>query len=98
MADATEIKRGRGRPIGTPFSQNDRARERIRVARLVQIADDIATGKLGGDPKRLAVKLQAIGLLLRKTLPDLSSTDLTTGGQPIIEQHVHFNEKPDGKP
>jgi hypothetical protein len=74
--------------------QTQRARERIRVARLVQIADDIATGKLGGDPKRLAVKLQAITLLLRKTLPDLTATDLTTSGQPLAVTQVLFNHDP----
>lgn len=90
------VKRGRGRPIGTPFSQNDRARERIRTARLLTIAHDIAENPTG-DPKRLAVQLQACALLLRKTLPDLTSTDLTTGGQPIIEQNVHFKKRVDGK-
>jgi hypothetical protein len=84
-------------PVGTTFSQNERARERIRTARLLTIADEIAEGKIKGDPKRVALRLQAASMLLRKTLPDLSATDLTTGGQPIIEQHVYFKKMPDGK-
>jgi hypothetical protein len=83
-------KRGRGMPVGTRFTQNERARERIRVARLLTIADDIAEGKIKGDPKRVALRLQAASMLLRKTLPDLSSTDLTTGGEPFVVELVTF--------
>lgn len=76
-------------PIGTRFTQNERARERIRVARLLAIADDIAENAKG-DPKRLAVKLQACTLLLRKTLPDLSAVDLTSGGEPFVVERAVF--------
>jgi len=77
-------------PRGTTFSQNARARERIRVARLLTIADDIAEGKIKGDPKRVAVRLQAASMLLRKTLPDLSSVDLTSGGEPFVVERAVF--------
>jgi hypothetical protein len=83
------VKRGRGMPVGTRFTQNERARERIRVARLLTIADEIAEGAKG-DPKRLAVRLQACTLLLRKTLPDLSSVDLTSGGEPFVVERAVF--------
>jgi hypothetical protein len=90
VTDEPEERRGRGRPIGTPFSQNARARERIRVARLLTIADEIAEGKIKGDPKRLAVRLQAASMLLRKCLPDMTSVDLTSGGEPFVVERAVF--------
>lgn len=77
-------------PVGTRFTQNERARERIRVARLLTIADDIAEGKIKGDPKRVAVRLQAASMLLRKILPDMTSVDLTSGGEPFVVERTVF--------
>jgi hypothetical protein len=84
------VKRGRGRPIGTFAVQTQRARERIRVARLLTIADEIAEGKIKGDPKRVAVRLQAASMLLRKTLPDLTAVDLTSGGEAFVVERTVF--------
>ena len=83
-------KRGRGMPVGTRFSQNERARERIRVARLLTIANDIAEGKMPGAPERLQVKLRAISMLLNKCLPDMTSVDLTSGGEPFVVERTVF--------
>jgi hypothetical protein len=84
------VKRGRGRPIGTFAVQTQRARERIRVARLLAIANAIAEGDIKGDPKRVAVRLQAASMLLRKTLPDLTAVDLTSGGEPFVVERTVF--------
>jgi hypothetical protein len=58
-------------------SQQDDARARIQVGNVIERVKRIAAGEAEGDPATLAVQLRASELLLRKTLPDLSSVEMT---------------------
>lgn len=78
--------RGRGRPKGTPH--NDRARERIRTSMLINRLEKIAEGKVEAEPHQVTA---ALGLL-KKTLPDLSAQDITSGGQALVIERVQFKK------
>lgn len=62
-----------------------KVRERIQTTKLIQRLEDHALGKL--DPELSKSQVAAIQILLKKTLPDLTSTELTgEGGGPVRHQ------------
>jgi hypothetical protein len=80
---ATE-KRSVGRPMGK-LHQED-VRKKIQVGQLIKVLEDHA---LSNDEKELsASRLKAIQLLLNKSLPDLSSMQLTgDDDKPMVIEH-----------
>jgi hypothetical protein len=80
---ATE-KRSVGRPMGK-LHQED-VRKKIQVGQLIKVLEDHA---LSDDEKELsASRLKAIQLLLNKSLPDLSSMQLTgDDDKPVVMEH-----------
>jgi hypothetical protein len=58
-------------------TQQDDARTRIQVGRLIQRAAAIAAGEIIADPALLGVQMRATEMLLRKALPDLSSIEMS---------------------
>ena len=80
---ATE-KRSVGRPMGK-LHQED-VRKKIQVGQLIKVIEDHA---LSTDEKELsASRLKAIQLLLNKSLPDLSSMQLTgDDDKPVVMEH-----------
>jgi hypothetical protein len=80
---ATE-KRPVGRPMGK-LHQED-VRKKIQVGQLIKVLEDHA---LSDDEKELsASRLKAIQLLLNKSLPDLSSMQLTgDDDKPVVMEH-----------
>ena len=80
---ATE-KRSVGRPMGK-LHQED-VRKKIQVGQLIKVLEDHA---LSDDEKELsASRLKAIQLLLNKSLPDLSSMQLTgDDDKPLVMEH-----------
>lgn len=67
-------------------------RTKIQVSQLLNVLQNHALGEL----KDLsATRLRAIEVLLKKTLPDLSQTELTgANGGPIQVERVRLNMKP----
>ena len=67
--------------------RQDEVRKQIQTTKLLQVVHDIASAsekvaKLA--PAEKAVRLQAAQILLRKTLPDLSSVEMAgEGGGPL---------------
>jgi len=78
---------GGGAPKG--YVQHERARDKIRTGVLVERLQGIASGKYPAEPHQVTA---ALGLL-KKTLPDLSATDITSGGQSIIIERTQFGAK-----
>ena len=80
---ATE-KRSVGRPMGK-LHQED-VRKKIQVGQLIKVLEDHA---LSDNEKELsASRLKAIQLLLNKSLPDLSSMQLTgDDDKPVVMEH-----------
>ena len=80
---ATE-KRSVGRPMGK-LHQED-VRKKIQVGQLIKVLEDHA---LSDSEKELsASRLKAIQLLLNKSLPDLSSMQLTGDDEkPLVMEH-----------
>lgn len=68
--------RNRQRGIGW----SDNVRSRIQAGNLVTRLNGIASGAVKGDPKMLAVQVNAARVLLAKALPDLSSVTMENGG------------------
>jgi hypothetical protein len=61
----------------------DEIREKIQVSQLINRVQDYALGKLG-DEEVSSNRLNAIKLLLAKTLPDLSSVEMSgLNGAPL---------------
>ena len=77
-------KRSVGRPMGK-LHQED-VRKKIQVGQLIKVLEDHA---LSDDEKELsASRLKAIQLLLNKSLPDLSSMQLTgDDDKPVVMEH-----------
>ena len=63
-----------------PWSQDHR--DKIQTSMLLNRMQDHILGKIKLD----STQVQAIGILLKKSMPDLASTDLTVKGQ--LEQHI----------
>ena len=80
---ATE-KRSVGRPMGK-LHQED-VRKKIQVGQLIKVLENHA---LSDDEKELsASRLKAIQILLNKSLPDLSSMQLTgDDDKPLVIEH-----------
>ena len=57
-------------------------RAKIQTSQLVKRLTDHILGKIKLEPSQVS----AINILLRKTIPDLASTDLTVKGE--LEQHI----------
>lgn len=81
-----------GRKSG--YIHAEETREKIRTGVLLDIADRIANGEVKDDARMLAVRMSAITTLLRKTLPDLTATDVTSGGKSIVIERVSFKAPP----
>jgi len=82
MAEAKKV----GRPMGK-LHQDD-VRKKIQVSQLINVLENHA---LSDDEKELsASRLKAIQILLNKSLPDLSSMQLTGDDEKplVIEQNV----------
>lgn len=82
---------GKTRPAmgggGVPGHQvHARAREKIRAGMLLERLEGIVTGKYQAEPHQVTA---ALGLL-KKALPDLSATDITSGGQVISVEIVDY--------
>jgi hypothetical protein len=80
----TEEKRKVGRPMGK-LHQDD-VRKKIQVSQLINVLEKHA---LSEDDKELSSsRLKAIQMLLNKSLPDLSSMQLTgSDEQPMVVEH-----------
>jgi hypothetical protein len=76
------------RPVGRPMGKlhQDDVRKKIQVGQLIKVLEDHA---LSNDEKELsASRLKAIQLLLNKSLPDLSSMQLTGDDEkPVVMEH-----------
>jgi hypothetical protein len=66
--------------------------ERIRASINTKLAIDTLheMAQVGGQHD--SVRVQAATVLLKKVLPDLSATDLTSGGDPITVERVSFKQ------
>jgi hypothetical protein len=80
MAEAKKV----GRPMGK-LHQDD-VRKKIQVSQLINVLENHA---LSDDEKELsASRLKAIQILLNKSLPDLSSMQLTgDDDKPLVVEH-----------
>jgi hypothetical protein len=80
----TETTRKVGRPMGK-LHQDD-VRKKIQVGQLIKVLENHA---LSDDEKELsASRIKAIQILLNKSLPDLSSMQLTGDDEkPVVIEH-----------
>ena len=78
---------GSGKPKGVRAS--DRTRENIRVGVILERLDGAFSGKY----ELTAVQVAAAKILLDKSLPNLTATDITSGGQSIIIERTQFGAK-----
>ena len=62
----------------------DECRARIKVSQLLNRLQDHGLGEIELDMARI----KSIEILLRKTLPDLSSTTIEGGDKPLIHQVI----------
>jgi hypothetical protein len=76
------------RPVGRPMGKlhQDDVRKKIQVGQLIKVLENHA---LSDDEKELsASKIKAIQILLNKSLPDLSSMQLTgDDDKPVVMEH-----------
>lgn len=79
-----------GRPMGR-LHQDD-VRKKIQASQLINVLQKHALeGMKDFDPTRM----KAIEILLKKSLPDLSSVEITgEGGGPLVVQVVRFADDP----
>lgn len=96
MPTAARTKRGRvqnrrGRPTGYKLSQEsiERIRASINTKLCIETLHSLATN--GG--KHDGVRATAALGLLRKVLPDLSATDLTSDGESIVIERAEFKRR-----
>ena len=84
----------REHPPGFVASMNHRraqqVRERIQASKLIDRLTGIAQGKVTAEPHQVTA---ALGLL-KKVLPDLTATDLSTGGEAISINLVQYGPQP----
>lgn len=85
--------RGAGRKPG--FAHDARTIERIRASINTKLAIDTLHSLCTDGGQHDGVRATAAATLLRKVLPDLSATDLTSDGESIVVERVMF--KRDGK-
>jgi hypothetical protein len=82
-----------GRPIGR-IHQDD-IRRKIQASQLINVLQDHA---LTGEGEITPTRMKAIEILLRKSIPDLSSVELSGGDEPVNFVHsIAINlKRPDG--
>lgn len=71
-----------GRPIGR--THQDDVRRKIQASQLINVLQDHA---LTGEGEITPTRMKAIEILLRKSIPDLSSVELSGGDDPINVVH-----------
>ena len=76
-----------GRPIGK-LHQND-VRKKIQVSQLINILQNHA---LTGDGELPPTRMKAIEILLKKSIPDLSSVELSGDAEAPIELKVSWQK------
>ena len=86
-------KHAGGRPVGS--KQNARAKAKIKTARLLEIAHNIAENKDKGDYRKLGARVSMIATLLKKELPDKSANDITSGGKSVVFEVMPFKQRVD---
>jgi len=64
----------------------DEVRTKIQTSQLVNVLQNHALGK--DETEMTQTRMKAIEILLRKTLPDLSATELTGADGEAIEQNL----------
>ena len=80
----------RGRPVGYKMPQ--RSIERIRASINAKLAIDTLHELCAEGGQHDSVRATAASVLLKKVLPDLSATDLTSGGEAITVERVAFKQ------
>jgi hypothetical protein len=76
-----------GRPIGK-LHQND-VRKKIQVSQLINILQNHA---LNGEGELPPTRMKAIEILLKKSIPDLSSVELSGDAEAPIELKVSWQK------
>jgi hypothetical protein len=92
-ASTKKVVKKRGRPVG--YKMPARSIERIRASINAKLAIDTLHELCTDGGQHDSVRATAASVLLKKVLPDLSATDLTSGGEAITVERVSF--KRDGK-
>jgi hypothetical protein len=64
--------------------------ERIRASINAKLCIDTLNTLVATGSKDDSVRVQAATVLLRKVLPDLTATDLTSGGESLVVERVAF--------
>jgi hypothetical protein len=93
MATASTKKHGGKRPgAGAPAGRKLPAVtiERIRASINTKLAIDTLHEMAQNGGQHDSVRVQAATVLLKKVLPDLSATDVTSGGEPLTIERVEF--------
>lgn len=80
---------GAGRPTG--YIAPPVVRERIRTGMLIDVLEKISDGTI---KKFNPARVTAATALLRKVLPDLAATDITSGNKPIVMERRVFKRPP----
>jgi hypothetical protein len=78
----------RGRPTG--YKLPAKSIERIRASINTKLAIDTLHSLCTDGGQHDGVRATAAATLLRKVLPDLSATDLTSDGESIVVERVSF--------
>jgi len=76
------------RPVGRPMGKlhQDDVRKKIQVGQLIKVLEDHALSK--DEKELLPSRIKAIQILLNKSLPDLSSMQLTgDDDKPVVMEH-----------
>lgn len=87
-SNSADQKRGRGRPMNK-LHQED-VRKKIQVGQIIKVLQDHA---LSGEGEIQPTRMKAMEILLRKSLPDLSSIELSGNPEAPIR---HIYEWSDG--
>lgn len=93
MSEATKKKVGGKRPGAgrkPGFRHYPETVERIRATINTKLAIDTLHEMAQSGGQHDSVRVQAATVLLKKVLPDLSATDLTSDGESIVVERVMF--------
>jgi len=82
----TETTRKVGRPMGK-LHQDD-VRKKIQVGQLIKVLENHALSENENEKEIIPSRMKAIQILLNKSLPDLSSMQLTGDDEkPVVIEH-----------
>lgn len=89
------VQAGPGKPVGVRMSieQRERLRASINTSKLIKVLTELSES--GG--KHDSVRATAALGLLRKVLPDLAQTDITSADEPLVVNIIKFKRQPEGK-